>query len=80
MTDEQEPAESLDDDVLDADPDPDLGPPDDVPAEDYPPAQPIGIDDPNVLEIPDDVSTRTLREQPEEMLGEPGEEIGTEPL
>ncbi|MBA3287049.1 MAG: hypothetical protein H0U21_03350 [Acidimicrobiia bacterium] len=52
----------------------------DDPAEDYPPAQPIGIDDPNVLEIPDDVSTRTLREQPEEMLGEPGEEIGTEPL
>jgi hypothetical protein len=70
MTDEQDRAEALDDDVL-AD-DEDVGVGADVyeraPAldEDFPPDEPWGVADAGRFEIEDDLATRETRTEPEE--------------
>ena len=69
MTDEQDRAEALDDDIV-AD-DEELGSGDDVferaPAldEEYPPDEPMGVEDPGRFEIEDDLATRESRLRPE---------------
>lgn len=67
MSDEQDQSEGLDDEVVDddteatADPDRFV----DDPTADYPPDAPLGVEDPGVLDIEDDLATRAEREQPE---------------
>lgn len=69
MTDEQEQAEALDDDIIADDEQPPID--DDrfteIAAldEDYPPDQPLGAEDPGIYGIEDDVATREERENPE---------------
>ena len=84
MTDEQDRAEALDDDVIAdeearlpgaadrIDHDPLFGPDDDRFAEiaaldeDYPPDEPLGVEDPGRYEIEDDLATRASRGDPDE--------------
>jgi hypothetical protein len=72
MSDEQDGAEALDDDVIadDEAPDPD-GADDDrfveiaALEEEYPPDQPLGVEDPGRYEIEDDLATRSSRTEPD---------------
>ena len=84
MTDEQDRAEMLDDDVIAdeedripgpedrTDHDPLFGPDDDrfagMPAldEEYPPDEPVGVEDPGRYEIEDDLATRMARGEPDD--------------
>lgn len=59
MSDDQDRAEAVDEDVVDVD-----GRDDELPA-DYPPDRPMGVDDPGALDVRDDVRTRAAREEPE---------------
>ncbi len=77
MSDEQDQAEGLDDDrLLDEEYSGDGNPYDDVPAEDFPPDRPQGVEDIGVDEMEDDVATRAEREEPEAL---PGEDSGAVP-
>jgi hypothetical protein len=85
MTDEQDRAEMLDDDVIAddeeerlpgpedrTDHDPLFGPDDDRFAgmsaldEEYPPDEPLGVEDPGRYEIEDDLATRVARGEPDD--------------
>lgn len=59
MSDEQDRAEAVDEDVVDVD---EL---DEEPPADYPPDRPLGVDDIGVTDVLDDVRTRAAREEPE---------------
>jgi len=79
VSDEQDQAEGLDDDrLLDEEQPGDGNPYDDVPAEDYPPDRPQGVEDIGVDEMEDDLVTRTDREEPEQVPGEDGRAVPVE--
>ncbi len=67
MTDDQDQSEGLDDEVVDDDTEATTDPDRfiDEPTEDYPPEAPLGVEDPGIVEIEDDLATRVEREQPE---------------
>lgn len=69
MADEQDQAEGLDDDVVSDGESGDGGGPDParfeaLPAEDSPPDEPLGVDDPGAAGASDSVSEREWREEP----------------
>ena len=59
MSDEQDRAEAIDDDVVDSDEF------DEEPPGDFPPDRPMGVDDIGAADLLDDVRTRAEREEPE---------------
>jgi len=67
MTDEQDQAEALDDEVVDDDTEAttDADRFVEEPTENYPPDTPLGVEDPGAIEIEDDLATCAEREQPE---------------
>lgn len=65
MSDEQNWAETLDDDVLADDSPSNDDRFEELPSEDYPPDVPLSVEDAGSVEVGDDVSTRAAREMPE---------------
>lgn len=71
MSDEQDRAEALDDEILS-----DAGTSDadrfvELPAEEYPLDEPLGVDDPEAIGVSDDVVDRERREQPDDPEARP---------